>query len=237
MYRRPVNLKQITIRIRIPFHGIADFILTQLQGANHLFKIDFDLVTISCEVKDAGHFQRLLFATFGHFEFLGYAFWVSRMPAVFFRLDEQNFTTGEFICQAFPSANFGLRLTVHLWVNIVFSRRITNGSGEEFECIHQNGQDPTSVTGGKTVCMIVQEREKSFEELKQRLDSCPIFLFTILVSVDFRFTVMLLRSGLGLCTKAAWESDCLCLRNLKPMMVNYSYHDWELAAVVFALKI
>nr|GFB51888.1 retrotransposon protein, putative, Ty3-gypsy subclass [Tanacetum cinerariifolium] len=59
-----------------------------------------------------------------------------------------------------------------------------------------------------------EEREKSFEELKQHLVSVPV-----------------------LTLPSAWESHFLCLKTAKAYEVNYPTHDLELAAIVLALKI
>ncbi|GJY99409.1 retrotransposon protein, putative, ty3-gypsy subclass [Tanacetum coccineum] len=73
-----------------------------------------------------------------------------------------------------------------------------------------NGQDRRLYEKGEKFVWN-EEREKSFEELKQHLVSSPI---------------LTLPSG------SAYAS-----RQLKPYEVNYPTHDLELAAVVFALKI
>ncbi|GJT38257.1 putative reverse transcriptase domain-containing protein [Tanacetum coccineum] len=62
------------------------------------------------------------------------------------------------------------------------------------------------------------EREKSFEELKQRLVSAPILTLPS-GSGGFQIYSDASKKGLG-CTHAAWESDCLASENkrqLKPM--------------------
>ncbi|GJT76938.1 putative reverse transcriptase domain-containing protein [Tanacetum coccineum] len=80
------------------------------------------------------------------------------------------------------------------------------------------------------------EREDSFEELKQRLVSEPI-RDSPSVHVDFRFIVIASKKGLGCVLMQHGKVIAYASRQLKPYEVNYPTHDLELAAVVFALKI
>nr|GEZ92215.1 putative reverse transcriptase domain-containing protein [Tanacetum cinerariifolium] len=106
---------------------------------------------------------------------------------------------------------------------------------------------PTSVTelmrkGKKFVWN--EEREKSFEELKQRLVSAPVLTLPS-GSGGFQIYSALSRKS-GMITGLKVEEEIIhdlerviayASRQLKPYEVNYPTHDLELAAVVFALKI
>nr|GFC88620.1 putative reverse transcriptase domain-containing protein [Tanacetum cinerariifolium] len=81
-----------------------------------------------------------------------------------------------------------------------------------------------------------EEREKIFEELKQRLVSVPVLT---LPSGSGRFQIYCdaSKKGLGCVHMQHGKVIAYASRQLKPYEVNYSTHDLELAAVVFALKI
>nr|GFC97711.1 putative reverse transcriptase domain-containing protein [Tanacetum cinerariifolium] len=81
-----------------------------------------------------------------------------------------------------------------------------------------------------------EEREKSFEELKQRLVSAPILT---LPSGSGRFQIYsdASKKGLGCVLMQHGKVIAYASRQLKPYEVNYPTHDLELAAVVFTLKI
>nr|GFC99434.1 reverse transcriptase [Tanacetum cinerariifolium] len=81
-----------------------------------------------------------------------------------------------------------------------------------------------------------EEREKSFEELKQRLVSSPVLT---LPSGSGRFQIYsdASKEGLGCVLMQHGKVIAYASRQLKPYEVNYHTHDLELAPVVFALKI
>ncbi|GJT05309.1 putative reverse transcriptase domain-containing protein [Tanacetum coccineum] len=81
-----------------------------------------------------------------------------------------------------------------------------------------------------------EEREKSFEELKQRLVSAPILTLPS-GSGGFQIYSDASKKGLGCVLMQHGKVIAYASRQLKPYEVNYPTHDLELAAVVFALKI
>nr|GEX94809.1 retrotransposon protein, putative, Ty3-gypsy subclass [Tanacetum cinerariifolium] len=81
-----------------------------------------------------------------------------------------------------------------------------------------------------------EEREKSFEELKQRLVSAPILTF-LSGSGGFQIYSDASKKGLGCVLMQHGKVIAYASRQLKPYEVNYPTHDLELAAVVFAFKI
>nr|GFC64037.1 DNA/RNA polymerases superfamily protein [Tanacetum cinerariifolium] len=86
---------------------------------------------------------------------------------------------------------------------------------------------PTSVT---------EEREKSFEELKQRLVSAPVLTLPS-GSGGFQIYSDASKKGLGCILMQHGKVFAYASRQLKPYELNYPTHDLELAAVVFTLKI
>nr|GFC04013.1 putative reverse transcriptase domain-containing protein [Tanacetum cinerariifolium] len=81
-----------------------------------------------------------------------------------------------------------------------------------------------------------EEREKSFEELKQRLVSAPVLTLPS-GSGGFQIYSDASKKGLGCVLMQHGKVIAYASRQLKPYEVNYPTHDVELATVVFALKI
>nr|GFC58910.1 putative reverse transcriptase domain-containing protein [Tanacetum cinerariifolium] len=81
-----------------------------------------------------------------------------------------------------------------------------------------------------------EEREKSFEEFKQRLISAPVLTLPS-GSVGFQIYSDASKKSLGCVLMQHGKVIAYASRQLKPYEVNYPTHDLELAAVVFALKI
>nr|GFB57254.1 retrovirus-related Pol polyprotein from transposon 17.6 [Tanacetum cinerariifolium] len=82
-----------------------------------------------------------------------------------------------------------------------------------------------------------EEREKSFEELKQRLVFAPVLLTLPSGSGGFQIFSDASKKGLGCVLMQHGKVIDYASRQLKPYEVNYPTHDLELAAFVFALKI
>ncbi|GJU57509.1 putative reverse transcriptase domain-containing protein [Tanacetum coccineum] len=80
-----------------------------------------------------------------------------------------------------------------------------------------------------------EEREKSFEELKQRLVSAPI-LTLHLVQWNIRIYSDASKKGLGCVLMQHGKVIAYASRQLKPYEVNYPTHDLELAAVIKTLR-
>ena len=80
-----------------------------------------------------------------------------------------------------------------------------------------------------------KECEKSFQELKKRLTKAPILATP---SGKERFAVYCdtSKDGLGCALTQNEKVIAYGSRQLKPYANNYSTHDLELAAVIFALK-
>nr|GFC15515.1 putative reverse transcriptase domain-containing protein [Tanacetum cinerariifolium] len=81
-----------------------------------------------------------------------------------------------------------------------------------------------------------EEREKYFEELKQRLVSAPVLTLPFGIG-GFQIYSDASKKGLGCVLMQHEKVIAYASRQLKPYEVNYPTHDLELAAVVFALKI
>ena len=80
------------------------------------------------------------------------------------------------------------------------------------------------------------ECEQSFQELKKRLVSAPILTLPV-SGQGFIIYSDASRKGLGCVLMQNDKVVAYASRQLKPYEMNYPTHDFELAAVVFALKI
>ncbi|GJS08197.1 putative nucleotidyltransferase, ribonuclease H [Tanacetum coccineum] len=174
----------------------------------------------------------------------------------------QIFTTGEIICQ-FSKCEFWLSKVAFLG-HIVSAEGITMDPAK-VEAITKWPR-PTSVTEVRSFLGLAgyyrrfvegfsrlalpltklmrkgekfvwnEEREKSFEELKQRLVSSPILTLPSGTG-GFQIYSDASKKGLGCVLMQHGKVIAYASRQLKPYEVNYPTHDLELAAVVFALKI
>ncbi|GJW50877.1 putative reverse transcriptase domain-containing protein [Tanacetum coccineum] len=81
-----------------------------------------------------------------------------------------------------------------------------------------------------------EEREKSFEELKQRLVSAPILTLPS-GSGGFQIYSDASKKGLGCVLMQHGKVIAYASRQLKPYEVNYPTHDLELAALFFLPQI
>ncbi|GJY44935.1 retrotransposon protein, putative, ty3-gypsy subclass [Tanacetum coccineum] len=170
----------------------------------------------------------------------------------------------EIICHVFQVRILVECVMWHFWGHIVSSRRITMDPAK-VEAITKWPR-PTSVTEVRSFLGLAgyyrrfvegfsrlalpltklmrkgekfvwnEEREKSFEELKQRLVSSPILTLPS-GSGGFQIYSDASKKGLGCVLMQHGKVIAYASRQLKPYEVNYPTHDLELAAVVFALKI
>ncbi|GJY24325.1 putative reverse transcriptase domain-containing protein [Tanacetum coccineum] len=134
----------------------------------------------------------------------------------------------------FPSANFGLKRWHFQLGHYCFSkeslwirRRLR---------LSPNGQDRplnplTKLMRKGEKFVWNEEREKSFEELKQRLVSAPILTLPS-GSGGFQIYSDASKKGLGCVLMQHGKVIAYASRQLKPYEVNYPTHDLELAAVI-----
>ncbi|GJT73459.1 retrotransposon protein, putative, ty3-gypsy subclass [Tanacetum coccineum] len=117
--------------------------------------------------------------------------------------------------QVFQGAKFWLS-RVALLGHLVSSEGTTHGSGEDGFSRLALPLTKLMRKGEKFVWN--DEREKSFEELKQRLVSAPILTLPSGSGGFPRFIVMLSKKGHGLLYSCSWESDCLIITTAKTFM-------------------
>ncbi|GJV83722.1 putative nucleotidyltransferase, ribonuclease H [Tanacetum coccineum] len=152
---------------------------------------------------------------YGHYEFLVMPFGLTNAPAVFMDLMNR-ILRQEKLYAKFSKCEFWLS-------KVAFLGHIVSAEGITMDPAKVEAITKWPRPGEKFVWN--EEREKSFEELKQRLVSSPILTLPS-------------GSGLGCVLMQHGKVIAYASRQLKPYEVNYSTHDLELAAyaVIFALR-
>nr|GFC28010.1 RNA-directed DNA polymerase [Tanacetum cinerariifolium] len=239
------ELNKITIRNRYSLPRIDD-LFDQLQGAMHFSKINLRSGYHQLRVKENDVSKTDFRTCYGHYEFLVMPFGLTNAPTVY--MDLMNRIFHEFLDKF---------IIVFIDYILVFSR-----SKEEHEdhlrtvlqtlrqekfvaflghIVSAEGitMDPAKVeaiTKWPRPTSVAEEREKSFEELKQHLVYAPVLTLPS-GSGGFQIYSDASKKGLGCVLMQHGKVIAYASRHLKPYEVNYPTYDLELAAVVFALKI
>nr|GFB37657.1 putative reverse transcriptase domain-containing protein [Tanacetum cinerariifolium] len=243
------ELNKITIRNRYPLPRIDD-LFDQLQGAMHFSKIDLRSCYHQLRVKEQDISKTAFCTRYGHYEFLVMPFGLTNAPAVF--MDLMNRIFHEFLDNVaflghIVSAE-GITMDPSKVEAITKWPRPTSVT-EVRSFLGLAGYYRRSVEGFSRLALPLtklmrkgenfvwnEEREKSFEELKQRLVSAPV-LTLLSGSGGYQIYSDASKKGLGYVLMQHGKVIAYASRQLKPYEVNYPTHDLELAAVVFALKI
>ncbi|GJR81127.1 putative reverse transcriptase domain-containing protein [Tanacetum coccineum] len=246
--------------------SISNDLFDQLQGAKHFSKIDLRSGYHQLRVKEQDISKTAFRTRYGHYEFLVMPFGLTNAPAKNrggISAPDCTDLRQEKLYAKFSKCEFWLSKVAFLG-HIVSAEGITMDPAK-VEAITKWPR-PTSVTEVRSFLGLAgyyrrfvegfsrlalpltklmrkgekfvwnEEREKSFEELKQRLVSAPILTLPS-GSGGFQIYSDASKKGLGCCLRASWKVIAYASRQLKPYEVNYPTHDLELAAVVFALKI
>nr|GEV36418.1 hypothetical protein [Tanacetum cinerariifolium] len=208
------ELNKITIRNRYPLPRIDD-LFDQLQGAMHFSKIDLRSGYHQLRVKEQDISKTTFRIRYGHYEFLVMPFGLTNAPAV------------EAITKwPRPTSMTEVRSFLGL---AGYYRRF-------FEVFSRLALPLTKLMRKGEKFVWNEEREKSFEELKQSLVSAPV-LTLLSSSGGFQIYSDASKKGLGCVLMQHGKVIAYASRQLKPYEVNYPTHDLELVAIVFALKI
>nr|GFB38495.1 reverse transcriptase [Tanacetum cinerariifolium] len=220
------------------------------EGAMHFSKIDLRSGYHQLRVKEQDISKTAFRTRYGHYEFLVMPFGHTNAPAVFMDLMNRIF--------------YGFLDNVAFLGHIVSVEGITMDPAK-VEAITKRPR-PTSVTevpsflglagyyrrfveGFSRLALPLtklmrkgekffwnDEREKSFEVLKQRLVFVPVLTLPS-GSGGFQIYSDAFKKGLGYVLMQHRKVIAYASRQLKPYEMNYPTHDLELAVVVFALKI
>nr|GEV80221.1 retrotransposon protein, putative, Ty3-gypsy subclass [Tanacetum cinerariifolium] len=239
-----------------PIVSVPDVFPDELPGIPPVREIDLRSGYHQLRVKEHDISKTAFRTRYGHYEFLVMAFGLTNALAVF--MDLMNRIFHEFLdkfviddilvfSKSKEEHEYHLRTVLQtlrqeklyakfskceFWLSsVAFLGHIVSAEG-----ITMDPAKVEAITKWPRPTSVTEEREKSFEELKQRLVSAPVLT---LPSGSDRFQIYsdASKKGLGCVLMQHGKVIAYASRQVKPYEVNYHTHDLELAAVVFALKI
>nr|GFB69035.1 retrotransposon protein, putative, Ty3-gypsy subclass [Tanacetum cinerariifolium] len=249
------ELNKITIHNRYPLPRI-DNLFDHLQGAMHFSKIDLWSGYHQLRVKEQDISKTAFCTRYGHYEFLTKEEHDDHLRTVLQTLRQEKLYANFSKCEFWLSS-------VAFLGHIISAEGITMDPAK-VEAITKWPR-PTSVTEVRSFLGLAgyyrrfvegfsrlalpltklmrqgekfvwnEEREKSFEELKQRLVSAPVLTLPS-GSGGFQIYSDASKKGLGCVLMQHRKVIAYALRQLKPYEVNYPTYDLELAALKEAQK-
>ncbi|GJS99349.1 putative nucleotidyltransferase, ribonuclease H [Tanacetum coccineum] len=224
------ELNKLTIKNRYLLPRM-DELFDQLQGSQYFSKIDLRSGYHQLRVHE-GDIPKTAFKTrYGHFDFIVMPFGLTNAPAT---REEHEVHLGlvlELLKEEKLYAKFS---KCEFWLQEVqFLGHVINGDGihvdpSKIEAV-KNWKAPRTPSEGK-------EQEMAFQTLKDKLCNAPVLA---LLDGPEDFVVYCDVSGLGLACVLMQRAKVIAYASmqLKIHEKNYTTHDLELGAVVFALKI
>ncbi|GJV35633.1 putative reverse transcriptase domain-containing protein [Tanacetum coccineum] len=239
------ELNKLTMKNRYPLSRIDD-LFDQLQGSSVYSKIDLRSGYHQLRVREEDILKTAFKTRYGHYEFQVMPFGLTNAPTVFMDLANR-------VCKPF------LDKFVIVFIDdiLIYSKNKKEHEEhlkailellkkEEFQGIHVDPAKIESIkdwTSPKTPTEILQflglagdKQEATFQLLKQKLCSAPILALPE-GSEDFIAYCDASIKGLGAVLMQRDKVIAYASRQLKIHEKNYTTHDLELGAVVFALKI
>ncbi|KAJ9544960.1 hypothetical protein OSB04_024667 [Centaurea solstitialis] len=223
---------------RYPLPRIDD-LFDQLQGPTYFSKIDLRSGYHQMRVREEDIVKAAFRTRYGHYEFLVMPFGLTNAPAVFTDLMKR-------ICR--PYLDNLLLKTEELytkfykceyWIREVhFLGHVVNKEGIHIEALRkwEAPKTPTEIRQFLGLLFWEEKQEEAFRILKHKLCNAPILA---LPEGTDNFVVYCDAShqGLGCVIMQSKKVIAYASRQLKVREKNYTTHDLELGAVVFALKI
>ncbi|GJS67825.1 putative reverse transcriptase domain-containing protein [Tanacetum coccineum] len=235
------ELNKLTIKNRYPLPRIDD-LFDQLQGSQYFSKIDLRSEYHQLRVHEDDIPKTAFRTRYRHFEFTMMPFGLTNRPAVFMNLMKRHevhlglvleLLKKEKLYAKFSKREFQLQ-------EILFLRHVMNS-----DRIHVNPSKIEVVKNWKASRTLSEksktfdwgeEQEKAFQTLRDKL--CNAHVLAISDGPE-DFVVYCYASSLGLGCVLMQRGKVIAYesRQLKIHEKNYTTHDLELGAVVFALKI
>ncbi|GKB36864.1 putative reverse transcriptase domain-containing protein [Tanacetum coccineum] len=234
------KLKKLTVKNRYPLPRINDM-FDQLQGSRVYSKIDLRSGYHQLRVREEDIPKTTFRTRYGHYKFQVMPFGLTNAPAVFMDLMNQVFKLYldrfvivfiDDILIYFKSRN---EHEGHLKLILKLLKE------EDFEGIHvdpakiESIKDWVSPKTSTEICQFLEKAEAAFQLLKQKLCSAPI-LALLEGSENFVVYCDASHKGLGAVLMQREKVIAYTSCQLKVHEKNYTTHDLELGAVVFALK-
>ncbi|GJW92285.1 putative reverse transcriptase domain-containing protein [Tanacetum coccineum] len=235
------ELNKLTVKNRYLLPRIDD-LFDQLQGSSVYLKIDLRSGYHRLRVREEDVSKTAFRTHYGHYEFQVMPFGLTNTPAVFMDLMNR-------VCKPYLD-QFVIVLIDDF---LIYSRNEEEHrerlktilellKEEKFKGIHVDPakikavKDWASPTTPTKIHQFLEEQEAAFQLLKQKLCDAPILALPE-GSDDFIFYCDALHKGLGVVLLQREKVIAYASRQLKIHKKNYTTHDLELGAVVFALKI
>ncbi|GJS64522.1 putative reverse transcriptase domain-containing protein [Tanacetum coccineum] len=249
------ELNKLTVKNRYPLPRIDD-LFDQLQGSHFFSKIDLRSGYHQLRVHEDDILKTAFKTRYGHFEFTVMPFGLTNVPTIF--MDLMNIVCRPYLdkfvivfiddiliySKTQEEHVEHLRLVLELLKKeklyakfskcefclreVQFLRHVINGNG-----IHV---DPSKIEANCKTFDWCEEQELAFQTLKDKLCNAPVLA---LLDRPEDFVVYCDASGIGLGCVLMERGKVIAFasRQLKIYEKNYTTHDLELGAVVFALKI
>ncbi|GJS56910.1 putative reverse transcriptase domain-containing protein [Tanacetum coccineum] len=231
------ELNKLTIKNRYPLPRIDD-LFDQLQGSSVYSKIDLRSGYHQLRVRDEDIPKTAFRTRYGHYEFQVMPFGLTNAPAVFMDLmnhvhliDSQGLHVDPAKIEAVKNWTSPTTPTeVRQFLGLAgYYRRFIEGFSKIAKPLTKLTQKNKNYIWG-------EEQESAFQLLKQKLCEAPILALPE-GNDDFVIYCDASLQGLGAVLMQREKVIAYASRQLKPHKENYTTHDLELGAVVFALKI
>ncbi|GJW74705.1 putative reverse transcriptase domain-containing protein, partial [Tanacetum coccineum] len=231
------QLNKLTVKNRYPLPKIDD-LFDQLQGSSVYLKIDLRSGYHQLRVRDENIPKTSFRTRYGHYEFQVMPFGLTNAPAVFMDLMNR-------VCKPY------LDKFVIVFIDdiLIYSRNEEEHANhlriilellkkeklfiKDFSKI---AKSLTELTQKNKKYIWGEDQESAFQLLKQKLCEAPILVLPE-GNDDFVFYCDASHQGLGAVLMQREKVIAYASRQLKPNEENYTTHDLELGAVVFALKL
>ncbi|GJW81473.1 putative reverse transcriptase domain-containing protein [Tanacetum coccineum] len=227
-YGSPVRMErnlQVTVKNRYPLPRIDD-LFDQLQGSSVYSKIDLRSGYHQLRVRDEDIPKTAFRTRYGHYEFQVMPFGLTNAPAVF--MDLMNRTNFGVVRRRIVRQVSKLLLAIEGGVLAVTTTIFSKDSPDCPKPMTKLTQKSVKFNWG-------EKEETAFQTLKQKLCSAPILALPE-GSENFVVYCDASHKGLGAVLMQKEKVIAYASRQLKIHEKNYTTHDLELGAVVFALK-
>ncbi|GJR10182.1 putative reverse transcriptase domain-containing protein [Tanacetum coccineum] len=225
------ELNKLTIKNRYPLPRIDD-LFDQLQGSSMYSKIDLRSGYHQLRVRDED-IPKIAFRTcYGHYEFQVMPFGLTNAPAV--DLMNRELLKKEELYAKFSKCDFWLS-KVQLLGHVIDREGLVGYYRRFIEGFSKIAKPMTNLTQKSMKFDWGEKEEAAFQTLKQKLCSAPILALPE-GSENFVVYCDASHKGLGAVLMQKETVIAYASYQLKIHEKNYTTHDLELGAVVFALK-
>ncbi|GJW41383.1 putative reverse transcriptase domain-containing protein [Tanacetum coccineum] len=238
------ELNKLAVKNRYSLPRIDD-LFDQLQGSSVYLKIDLRSGYHQLRVVREEDIPKTTFKTrYGHYKFQVMSFGLTNAPAVFMDLMNQHEEHLKLILELLKKEQLYAKFSkCEFWIpKVQFLGHVIDSEGlvgyyrRFIKGFSKIAKSMTKLTQKKVKFDWGDKEEEAFQLIKQKLCSAPILALSK-GSEDFIVYCDALIKGLGVVLMQREKVIAYASRQLKIHEKNYTTHDLELGAVVFALKI